>query len=427
MNRTLLIVAAGPLQVPAFEEARAMGIRTVAVDANPSAPGMSLADAHYAVDILDHQLVTQIARREQVHGVMTLCTDAPVRTVAQVASQLNLKALSSDAAANATDKRLMRRSLASAAVPIPRFFVAENLADALQAAETIGFPLALKAPCSSGSRGVVRVESARELASAFNEVRRFQPNGSLLLEEWMEGPEVSVEGACTGHKVRVVQVTDKAIFSGPFPVEAGHTQPSMLPSTTIERIRSVTNDAISALGLSDCAFHAELKITSDGPKVVEIGARLGGDRIATHLTPLSTGVNLLRAAIMIALSDVPDLAPKLKRGAAVRYFHAPGCGVIERIDGLSQIESLPGLELLYAASERDGELRPGLRIGEVHSSLDRYGHVLFSGEDAAQASERAEYAASLVRFHFLPGSNARDSSFPNENLNRDSSTQRLTS
>src|SRR6185312_10011755 len=109
---------------------------------------------------------------------------------------------------------------------------------------------------------------------------------------------------------QIIQVTDKILFSGSFPVEAGHTQPSMLPDLITERIRSVTINAVSALGLRDCAIHAELKITSDGPKVVEVGARLGGDRIATHLTPLSTGVNLLRATIMIALGEVPDLAPR---------------------------------------------------------------------------------------------------------------------
>jgi hypothetical protein len=143
-----------------------------------------------------------------------------------------------------------------------------------------------------------------------------------------------------------------------------------------------------------------LKITPGGPKIVEIGARLGGDRISTHLTPLSTGVNLVRAAIQIAVGLEPDIVPSMARGAAVRYFHAADCGTVERVEGLDEISSLPGLELLYAASERDGPLRPGFVIGEIRSSLDRYGHVLFSGDSAVQASERAEQAASMVKFRF---------------------------
>ena len=216
----------------------------------------------------------------------------------------------------------------------------------------------------------------------------------------MEGPEVSVEGVCFDNQVHVIQVTDKVLFPGPFPVEAGHTQPSRLPDTKVNQIRATTRDAVRALALNNCAFHAELKVTSAGPKIVEIGARLGGDRIATHLTPLSTGVNLLRAAIVIAMGQRPDLASDRARGSAIRYFLAPSTGIIEQIDGLDKLSALPGLELLYPGSERDGPLGPGFVIGEISSSLDRYGHVLFSGNDAIQASERARIAASLIQFHF---------------------------
>src|SRR5579864_2105228 len=121
MTKSLLIIAAGPLQVPAIQEAAAMGLRTVAVDANPSAPGMALADASYPVDIFDVPAVEQIARAENISGVMTLCTDAPVRTVAAIGSALGLPALSPEAAANATDKRRMRTAMSAHAVPIPAF------------------------------------------------------------------------------------------------------------------------------------------------------------------------------------------------------------------------------------------------------------------------------------------------------------------
>jgi len=399
-NSTVLIVAAGALQVPAIEEARRLGLRTVALDANPEAPGMSLADAAHVVDILDATAVIKLAQAEKISGVMTLCTDAPVRTVAAVAEKLQLPALSPVAASNATDKRLMRKALLAHAVPVPGFATAKSSAEARSAAETLGYPVALKIPCSSGSRGVYRVNSAEELEGYFDSARKFQPQGDLLIEQWMKGPEVSVEGACCGDSVHVVQVTDKAVFPGPYPVEAGHSQPSQLPPETVSRIRDVTKAGVIALGLSNCVFHAELKITSEGPKVVEIGARLGGDRISTHLTPLSTGVNLVRAAIQIAIGEIPSFTPSLARGAAVRYFKAPKLGVIKKVEGLDAIASMTGLELLYPESERDGPLQPGFQIGEICSSLDRYGHVIFSGANAPEAVARCENAASLVRFCF---------------------------
>ncbi len=400
MNLCLMVLGAGPLQIAAIDEARALGIRSVALDHNPEAAGLSLCDTAYVADILNPEVVTELALRERVNGIMTLCTDAPIRTVAAVGRRLSLAVLSEDAAANATDKRLMRKALLANGVPVPGFSEVESIDAALAAAEAIGYPVALKIACSSGSRGIYRVETPEDLAQRFDQARKYQPRGNLLLEEWMDGPEVSVEGVCGGGQARVIQVTDKLLFAGGIPVEAGHSQPSRLPDATVAQISAVAQTGIRALGLEHCAFHAELKATRGGPKVVEIGARLGGDRIATHLTPLSTGVNLVRAAIQIAVGQEPDLAPSITRGAAIRYFHAAGYGTVESIEGLDELPSLPGFEMLYAASERDGPLRPGFVIGEMRSSLDRYGHVIFSGDSAAQAIERAEQAASMVKFRF---------------------------
>jgi len=404
LKHTILVIAAGPLQVPAIREAAPMGLRTVAVDANSRAPGMALADMRYAVDIFDVSAVEKIARAEKISGVMTLCTDAPVRTVAAVAAALGLPAISSEAAAHATDKRLMRKALLGNGVPVPRFSEVDSIAAASAAANSLRYPVALKIACSSGSRGVYRVDTPEDLGKHFFQARQHQPHGDLLLEEWMDGPEVSVEGVCVGEKVHVIQVTDKVLFPGAYPVEAGHSQPSRLPAMIVAQIRDVTERGVSALGFTSCAFHAELKITTGGPKIVEIGARLGGDRISTHLTPLSTGVNLVRAAIQIAVGREPNLVLSAQRGAAIRYFHARSCGTVERIEGLESVSSLPGLELLYAASERDGPLQPGFVVGEIRSSLDRYGHALFSGDDATQAIERAEQAISMVKFCFAPKS-----------------------
>lgn len=399
MAGSLLILAAGPHQVPAIEQAAAMSLRTVVVDANPLAPGMLIADAAYPVDVFDVRAVEQIARTEDVCGIMTLCTDAPVRTVAVVASVLGLPALSCEAAAKACDKRLMRAALSCGGVPVPAFCEIHTAAEAFAAAEVLGYPFALKVPCSSGSRGVYRVNSPDEVHGYFHEARKHDPHGSLLAEEWMEGPEVSVEGACPGRHIHVVQVTDKLVLDGGFPVETGHSQPSQLAPGVLDEIVRVTEVGVRVLGLSDCTFHAELKVTKSGPKIVEIGARLGGDRVATHLTPLSTGVNLVRSAIQIALGESAELSPTIRRGSAIRYFHAKGCGKLDRVEGMDSISALPGLELLYGASERDGALRPGLVIGEIRSSLDRYGHVIFSGVDAAEACSRADRAVAMLRFH----------------------------
>ena len=239
MNLCLMVLGAGPLQIAAIDEARALGIRSVALDHNPEAAGLSLCDTAYVADILNPEVVTELALRERVNGIMTLCTDAPIRTVAAVGRRLSLAVLSEDAAANATDKRLMRKALLANGVPVPGFSEVESIDAALAAAEAIGYPVALKIACSSGSRGIYRVETPEDLAQRFDQARKYQPRGNLLLEEWMDGPEVSVEGVCGGGQARVIQVTDKLLFAGGIPVEAGHSQPSRLPDATVAQISAV--------------------------------------------------------------------------------------------------------------------------------------------------------------------------------------------
>lgn len=396
MLNTILILGAGPLQVPAIHAARRLGLRSVAVDANSNAAGMSLSDRAYTADILDADAVSDIALRENISGVLTLCTDAPVRTVAVVGTRLGLPVLSPEAAERATDKRRMRLAFAEYNAPSARFAQVASFDEALLAAALIGYPVALKIACSSGSRGVYRVPDESTLHQFWPAARGYQRDGNLLIEEWLDGPEISVEGVCRRKQVSVIQVTDKSVFPGPFPVESGHTQPSQFLPLRGAEIAAAVTAGIHALGLDECGFHAELKMTQKGPRIVEIGARLGGDRISTHLTPLSTGVDLVCAVIDVALGRMPDLRIRCKSGSAIRYFQATPGDVITGIEGLDKGREQPGLVLLFPESERDGPLRPGFKIPEIRSSLDRYGHVIFSGATSEEAAARAEAAARTI-------------------------------
>lgn len=398
-----MILAAGPLQLPGILEAKALGLRTVAVDGNPEAVGLSLADCGVVAHILDPEEIYRIAKREKTDAILSLCTDLPMRCLASVARRLGLPALSEDAAWNATDKRLMREMFALHGAPSARFVKVDTLADAREAAKRLGYPIALKIACGAGSRGISKAVTAEDLAMHFTAARQLQPEGMLLVEEWLDGEEVSVEGFCVDDEVTIVAITDKIIFEGPYPVESGHSQPSGLDSRTQQGICEAAAVGVRALGLNWATFHAELKITSEGPRLIEIGPRLGGDRISTHLTPLSTGINLVRCGVLLALGEKPNIGVPARRGAAVRYFDAGRTGTLKEISGFRTLYGIPGLELLFPGSERDGWLRPGFEIGEVRSSLDRYGHAVFAGEDRMQAIDRAEQALDAIMFEFCDG------------------------
>jgi biotin carboxylase len=400
---SLLIVGAGPLQVPAIHEARALGIRSIAVDGNPSAAGLAVCDVPHVANILDADAVGVIAERERIDGVMTLCTDAAVSTVAQVGQRLGLPVLSPQAAARATDKRRMREAFADSQAPSPHTCLVHSLAEAQAATASFGYPVALKIGRGSGSRGVYRIDGPETMERGYEGCRAWQEEGPLLVEEWVAGEEVSVEGYCTDRNCFMIAMTDKFLFPGVSPVEVGHCQPSRHARLREQQIYSAVQLGVKALDLTWCAFHAEVKVSPTGAQLIEIGARLGGDRISTHLTPLSTGVNLVRVAILLALGERPASPSLWERAACVRYFDVQRAGTLRAVHGLGKLYEIPGVEVIYPASERDGCLREGFAIREIRSSLDRYGHLLYSAATRSEAIARCELATSRVCFEFEDG------------------------
>jgi len=323
--------------------------------------------------------------------------------VAEVGQRMGLTVLSPQAAARATDKRLMREAFRVSGAPSPRTRLIHSLAEARVAAESLGYPVGLKIGRGSGSRGVYRVDDSDSMQAAYGRCRDWQKEGALLLEEWVDGEEVSVEGYCTDRDRSIVAITDKFLFPGVSPVEVGHCQPSTHAPLREQQIHSSVQAGLSALDLTWCAFHAEIKVSTKGAQLIEIGARLGGDRISTHLTPLSTGVNLVRVAILLALGERPQCPRIWERAACVRYFDVQRAGTLTGVLGLRGLYEIPGVEVIYPASERDGILRKGFAVGEIRSSLDRYGHVLYSAASRNEAIARCELAASMVCFQFEDG------------------------
>src|SRR5260221_6191304 len=286
-GQSILIIAAGPLQMPVFEEARRQGLRIVAVDGDPSAPGLQLADSAHVLALDDYQGIAKIAEQERVTAVTSLCTDFAVRAVAYVAGHLGLPGLAFEAARDSTDKRRMRRRFLEAGAPSVPFREVSGLGSAMAAAHALGYPVALKAPRSAGCRRIFRVDSNKEMGERFPDSRRYQSSGAPLVETWMEGPEVSVEGCCFEGRIHIVRITDKLVYAGSSPVEAGHTQGSRRPADVQRGIHACAVAGIRALAMDNCGFHAEIKACRGGPPIIGIAARLGGDPLAPHLPPRS--------------------------------------------------------------------------------------------------------------------------------------------
>lgn len=395
-QKKLMILGAGILQLPAIKKAVDMGLRVVALDMNPDAVGFSVTGVEKEViSTIDISLAIDTAKRHSIDGVMTLATDMPMRTVAAIAKELNIVGISPETAINATDKSVMRECLLKNGVPIPKFFKVDNEKDFFSAIQNFKSPFIVKPADSSGSRGIQLVSDVKNKDKAFSAYeysRSFSRNGTVVVEEYMSGPEVSVEAITIEGNTQIIQITDKITTGAPHFVELGHTQPSRLDINTIESIKSIAKSTISAIGINNGPSHTEIIVTDRGPKIVEIGARLGGDCITSHLVPLSTGIDIVEACIKIALGEKPDLSQKIDCGSAIRYFPQHQ-GTVKSINGLQEAKSVKGV-MQISVVHGIGE-----QVTEIDSSGSRMGFIIAQGKDANDASKICEEALSKIKIN----------------------------
>ena len=263
-------------------------------------------------------------------------------------------------------------------------------AELSHAAAQLGFPVIIKPTDGVGSKGVSRVDQPAALARAWERGMEVCRSGVLVCEEFVEGPEVSIEGLTIGPEPHLVAITDKITSGPPYFVETGHTQGSSLSPEHQEALRAAARCGILALGLENCATHSEIRMGPNGPRIMEIGARLGGDRITSDLVPLSTGVDLVAANLRLAMGDSPDLTPLRSEGAAIRYF-LPEPGIVEAVDGREESRGAPGVVDWVL------DVAPGGRVPPLRSSLTRVGHVVTRGGTPEEAARSAERSRSLLQ------------------------------
>lgn len=369
-------------------------MQVIAVDMDPNAIGFQEKDViREVISTIDTPAVVAAARKHRIDGIMTLATDMPMRSVAAVAKEMNLVGIDEDTALRATNKAEMRKALQAGGVPIPRFFKVGSREEYDEAVKTFTVPFIVKPADSSGSRGIYLIKDLsqkREIREAYSYSRQFSRSGDVVVEEYMSGPEVSVETLTVDGICHVIQITDKITTGAPHFVEMGHIQPSRLPEETRRQIGEVAVAANRAIGIQNGPSHTEIIVTSEGPKIVELGARLGGDCITTHLVPLSTGVDMVENCIRIALGEKPDIAPKFLKGSAIRYFpQVPGR--VKAIDGVKAAEKMTGVRQVSIVHG------VGETITEIDSSGARMGFVIAQGEDADHAAGMAETALKEIR------------------------------
>ncbi len=382
MSKKLMILGASILQLPAIEKARELGLDTIVVDMNPEAIGFDVEGVQKEIiSTIDTLAIVEAAKKHQIDGIMTLATDMPMISVAAVAKEMNLVGIDADTALKATNKAEMRKALQIGGVPIPKFYKVANKDEYFEVIKKFNDPFIVKPADNSGSRGiweVIDITDQKMIEEAYDYCRPFSRVGDVVVEEYMSGPEVSVETLSIDGICHVIQITDKLTTGAPHYVEIGHSQPTRHSKEIADRISEVARMANKAIGIKNGPSHTEIIVTSEGPKIVELGARLGGDNITTHLVPLSTGVNMVECCIKIALGEKPDIEPKWSKGSAIRYFQQHA-GIVKSIEGIEEAEKIEGVQQISIVHG------VGETVTEIDSSRARMGFVIAQDENADAA------------------------------------------
>lgn len=424
-RKKMMILGASALQVPAIKKAKELGYQIILVDYDENAVGFALADVKLVVSTLDQEEVYRQALIYKPDVVITSTSDGPVRTAAYVNEKLGKRPdLSYENALCATIKSNMRDRLKQCGVPIPAYYAVKDFVDFSDAVDRLDGQCIVKPADNAGSRGVVLLNrmdmmvdigdgtralleytnqeqslrtQAKRIADyakyldeakkrAYYYSRENSRGGTVMVEEYMQGPEVSVEVMVMDGEPHILTITDKYITPPPYFVELAHCEPSRLDAETQEQIRKVAAQAVRAIGIDNAPAHVEIKVTEDGPKIVELAARLGGDFITSKLVPLSTGIDMVGASVVLATGEKPDLTPTGERGAAIHFIHAKEeqRGVLKKITVPEALYSAEGVEEIALYK------KPGEAVQGTHSSNDRLGHVITVGETPEDAMERGE-------------------------------------
>lgn len=343
-----------------------------------------------APDIVETAL-EPYSRRGELRGIATV-TDYLVPIVAELAASFRLPGLSPAAARACRDKLLMREACHRHAVPVPRFRRVLDAVTAIETAEAFGFPCVVKPMTESASRGVVLCNTPGEVRWAFDSITSVtldafgqpRPLGSLV-EEYVIGFELSVEFVYLHGRHELIGITDKLLGLHPYFVEIGHVFPSILSESVQSECTDLARRALTAVGHDFGAAHVEIKVTADGPRIIEINARMAGDDIA-FLIRQASGIYFQREIIRLHAGDEPDISPTQGRAAAVRYLVAANDGILMAVTGAERTRRVSGVVEVAI------EVEEGKRVNVPTSNLDVLGHVITVADTAGDAVRCVEAA-----------------------------------
>lgn len=384
-KKSILIFGVGELQKSIIQRAKLMGLFVVGIDPCEEAVCKDEVDAFEVVGGQDYEGTLAVAKKYNISAVVTAATDKPLVMMARIAKELGLRFYSVETAVWSTDKYQMKQRFIEGGIPCARGRIIKNADEAAN----LEFPLILKPRDNSGSRGVILCNDMESLRDAMKETLQYTRMDSVLVEEFIEGQEYSVESLHCKGKSEVIQFTEKQTTPFPYNVELGHIQPANISEEHKAEIFTIIERIGNALKFENCASHTELKINKRGIYVIETSPRLGGDYITSTLIPLSTGINIEDQLLHISLGEDIDCIPRYTQYSGIRFFSFDTDSIIKAVPVKEFVTDWPHvIDFSFKLSIDE-------HVNQITSSLNRYGHIIL------QTDNRQTIDASFEKYEYL--------------------------
>ena len=366
MKKLAVIGANAPL-VPFYKHARELDVFIIGIAWEEGAVCKKYCDKFYPVSFSDKELVLDICRKEGIDGITSFSLESALPTVIYVATHMGLVSNDMGCLDLTLNKYTMRSAFEKAGILVPRYFLIKSISE-LEKID-IRYPAIIKPVDSGGSQGVNKVNSLQELKDAYTYAENHSRTHTVIVEEFVDGREFSVEYlSCNGIHYNL-QLTDKVTSGPPHFVEMQHHQPADITEDIAIRIKTMVENALTVLKITNSPSHTEIKLNSRGELyIIEVGPRLGGDYITSDLVRLSTGYDMVHGAINLALGQFmpPKQLENNYSGVCFYSMLAPEIG-----DVILRHEEYPEIvEWEYNDAP----------LPEVHSNADRGGYFIYQSK-----------------------------------------------
>ena len=378
--KRVLILGASLMQMPAILEAKKLGYSVVAVDANPQALCVNMVDKFENIGLEDIPSLIRFAKELYLEGglsgVFTAATDFSA-SVASITQALNLKGHSLEASLNASDKSRMREKFLQCNIPSPKFIEVKDLNFSLDTFSSLSYPLVVKPTDNMGARGCVLAYDYEHLIDAIPKAFVFSRTKRVIVEEFVEGPEFSIEGLVFNGNVYITALADRHIFFRPYFVEMGHTIPSIFSSEITEKVVSVFIKGVKALGLTHGACKGDIFFDVNKKEAIvgEIAARLSGGYMSGWTVPYSSNINITRLALKLALGEeikeeIPFMTKDNTKAFASERAWISIPGIIDEIIGLEDAKIATNVKEVFPRAKK------GSRVVFPQNNVEKCGNVI---------------------------------------------------